>query len=194
MDWARSRWQSRPSVRIPSLRRNSFWLLPRPSSGDFVFTASVHIHARRSLGTVPNGRPILGLAIMDSDTAPLVRSKNGTPGSLCGKVVWTSACPMKASDPALISTSLISEASAISLSAREGPVTTRLLCVHLGKQGLGSVGEKYLMLWHRNTCRNFYIGAISMAVEMRLFRLRFKRAELRIPLVALERLSLVGSH
>jgi hypothetical protein len=83
---------------------------------------------------------------------------------------------MKASDPALISTSLISEASVISLLAREGPVTTRLLCVHFGKQGLGSVGEKYLMLWHRNTCHNFYIGAISMVVEMRLFRLRFERA------------------
>jgi len=32
------------------------------------------------------------------------------------------------------------------------------------------------MLRHRNTCHNFYIGAIVIATEMRLFRLRFERA------------------
>ena len=77
--------------------------------------------------------------MIDNDTAPLVRSKQNTPGSLWGKVVWTRACPMKASDPASTSASLRSEALPMSLLARGALITEMSLSVASAQRSLAPI-------------------------------------------------------
>lgn len=62
--------------------------------------------------------------MMDNDTAPLERSKKGTPGSLCGRVVCTSACPRNPSESESVSCAVMSDASSISLQDREEWITS----------------------------------------------------------------------